>query len=59
VNNNKVVEETLLRMMDLLKDQEDVDQRWLAIARTDIEKGFMAFNRAIFRPQRVQLKPFT
>lgn len=25
-----------------------VDRRWLAIARTNIEQGFMALNRAVF-----------
>ena len=33
----------------------EIDQRWLAIARTNIEQGFMALNRAIFRPERVEL----
>jgi hypothetical protein len=26
------------------------DPRWLAIAKTDLQKGFMAFGRAIARP---------
>jgi hypothetical protein len=29
--------------------------RWLAIGKTDIEKGFMAVNRSVFRPSRVAL----
>jgi len=33
----------------------EFDQRWLAIARTHVEQGFMAFNRAVFRPQRISL----
>ena len=41
--------------MDELKGKDEIDQRWLAIARTHIEQGFMALNRAIFRPQRVEL----
>jgi len=28
-----------------------VDQRWLAIARTDLQKGFVALTRAIARPE--------
>lgn len=55
VNINKQVEERLLRQMDTLKDNPEVDQRWLAIARTGIEKSFMALNRAIFQPQRITL----
>ncbi len=55
VNSNKVLEERILRLLDDLKADPDVDQRWLAAGRTDIEKGFMAVNRAIFKPGRVKL----
>lgn len=56
VNQHKVLEEHLLRLMDeYFKLKDDVDQRWLAIARTDLEKGFMALNRSIFKPQRFDL----
>lgn len=33
----------------------DVDQRWLAIARTDFQRAFMALNRAVFQPTRISL----
>lgn len=55
VNANKQMEEAVLRMLDDVQAQPGIDQRWLAIARTDIEQGFMAFNRAIFRPVRIKL----
>jgi hypothetical protein len=55
VNQNKLSEEALLRRLDLLKGDPEIDQRWLALARTDIERGFMALNRAIFCPERVKL----
>jgi hypothetical protein len=55
VNDNKRVEEALLQTMDEMQGDANYDQRWLAIARTDIEKGFMALNRAIFKPDRVKL----
>ena len=55
VNANKIAEETFLRQMDEMKGDDEIDQRWLAIARTHIEQGFMALNRAIFRPERVEL----
>lgn len=55
VNVNKEMEEVILRRLDKLQGNARVDQRWLAIARTDIERGFMAFNRAIFQPQRIKL----
>ena len=61
VNQNKETEEKILRLIDDLQNGQlkgeafQADQRWLAIARTDLEKGFMALNRAIFKPERVKL----
>jgi hypothetical protein len=56
VNLNKEAEERVLRVIDLLMDGKmEVDKRWLAIARTDLQKGFMALNRAIFQPRRISL----
>lgn len=55
VNSNKRTEEALLRVLDELKMDHTVDQRWLAVARTHFEEGFMAMNRSIFRPGRVSL----
>jgi hypothetical protein len=55
VNNNKEIEERVLRVLDAFAGDPSVDARWLAIARTHIEQGFMAMNRAIFRPMRVIL----
>ena len=46
-------------VMEILKAELDsslrgekgaADPRWLTIAKTDIQKGFMAFGRAIARP---------
>lgn len=54
VNENKALEERVLRRLDELKGL-NVDQRWLAIGRTHIEEAFMAINRSIFQPQRVKL----
>ena len=54
VNENKAIEERVLRRLDELKGL-NVDQRWLAIGRTHIEEAFMAINRSIFQPQRVKL----
>lgn len=54
VNLNKQTEERLLRTVELLMDT-DADKRWLSIAKTHFEEGFMAMNRAIFKPGRVEL----
>ncbi|ARE40908.1 hypothetical protein RGUI_2767 [Rhodovulum sp. P5] len=55
VNANKFTEEGILRVLDEMKGDPQFDQRWLAVARTGIEQGFMALNRAIFQPGRVAL----
>jgi hypothetical protein len=55
VNMNKSLEEQVLRVLDDLFNNPNVDKRWLAIGRTAIENGFMAVNRSIFRPSRVKL----
>ena len=55
VNVNKLIEERVLRILDDLRLDHTVDQRWLQIGRTHIEQGFMAVNRAIFKPARVEL----
>lgn len=55
VNGHKLLEERLLRIMDTLKETGEGDPRWLAIARTDIEKGFMALNRSVFQPARIDI----
>jgi hypothetical protein len=54
VNKNKKMEEAILMVLDVLA-QTEADKRWLAIGRTHIEQGFMAINRAIFKPGRVKL----
>lgn len=55
VNLHKVLEERVLRCLDELKELPGIDQRWLAIGRTSIEQGFMAVNRAVFKPSRIDL----
>ena len=57
VNANKRHEEEILRVLDALGKRDDVDKRWLAIGRTQLEQAFMAINRSIFRPGRVTLPP--
>lgn len=53
VNYNKEDEERILRTLDQYAMNEEVDKRWLSIAKTHIEQGFMAMNRAIFKPSRI------
>lgn len=55
VNANKEHEERLLRMLDSMQGNPAFDQRWLAVARTNLEMSFMCLNRSIFRPGRALL----
>lgn len=55
VNQNKKLEEWVLRIIDEHGKVVEYDKRWIAIAKTHIEQGFMALNRAVFQPQRVEL----
>ena len=55
VNANKALEERALRQLDAMSDATRFDLRWVAIARTAIEQGFMAMNRAVFKPARIKL----
>jgi hypothetical protein len=42
-------------MLDQLAAMPGIDGRWFAIGRTGIEQGFMAINRAVFKPGRAAL----
>ena len=55
VNENKKIEEAILRILDDLATLDYVDKRWLAIGRTNLEQAFMAINRSIFKPNRINL----
>lgn len=55
VNGFKADEERLLRKLDRLSETGDIDHRWLAIGRTELQKAFMAINRSVFQPGRVTL----
>jgi hypothetical protein len=62
VNEFKQDEERILRKIDALGSQGlgesfavPHDPRWASIARTHFQEGFMALNRAVFRPDRISL----
>ena len=50
INKLKDLSEIVGQTITLFKDDKDVDQRWLSIATTDLQKGFMALTRAIAKP---------
>lgn len=55
VNSNKRLEEQALRQLDVLASLPEIDKRWLAIGRTHLEQAWMAINRSVFKPNRVDL----
>lgn len=55
VNGFKQDEERILRKLDELQATGNISGRWLAIGRTQLEQAFMAINRAVFQPGRVEL----
>ena len=55
VNGNMINEERLLRQIEAQIKQGYADPRWAAIAKTQLEQAYMAWNRAIFQPARVEL----
>lgn len=59
VNAMKKAEEGILRALDRLVGDPDVSGRWLSIGRTSIEQGFMAINRSIFNPARLDIDDLT
>ena len=57
MNENKLLEELVLRQVDRHVREhhsQEIDQRFVAIARTHFQEGFMALNRAIAQPQRIR-----
>ena len=38
-------------LINSLRITDAIDQRWIAIAETDLQKGFMALVRAVAKPE--------
>lgn len=58
VTHFKQLEERLLRELDIMFDSQEphrFDKRWLSVANTHFEQGFMALNRSVFQPSRIRL----
>ena len=50
INRIKGLGNTLRELIDELARNPGIDQRWLNIAKTDLQKGMMSLTRAITRP---------
>lgn len=52
VNTIKTMENGFGDFIETMRrDFPELDERWVAIARTHLQQGFMALNRAVFRPE--------
>ena len=50
MNTTKSVAEQVGSLFTDMEKISDIDKRWLAIAKTDLQKGFMALVRSIAKP---------
>ena len=55
VNENKVLEERILRQLDAMRANPACDGRMVSLAITGIQEAFMWANRSVFQPTRVLL----
>jgi hypothetical protein len=51
INDLKALAEQVGEEVDNIFNREGVDKRWAAIARTDLQTGFMALIRAVAQPE--------
>lgn len=50
INESKDLAEQCGKLIERLHQAQGIDGRWLAIGRTDLQKGFMAVVRSIAKP---------
>ena len=50
MNNVKNQADEIGKLIENMEQDTTFDQRWVAIAKTDLQKGFMAAVRAIAQP---------
>ena len=50
INDIKDLEDVIGLIINKLEKTDGIDQRWLAIGKTDLQKGFMSVVRSIAKP---------
>lgn len=50
MNEVKAMGERVGALVDRMANMGELDTRWVSIARTDLQKGFMALVRAVAQP---------
>jgi len=51
MNDAKTKAQEVGDLISTLETIESIDKRWLAIAKTDLQKGFMSLVRSIAQPE--------
>lgn len=51
INTIKEIAVKVGAVVETLEQDESLDQRWIAIGKTDLQTGFMAITRAIAQPE--------
>ncbi len=51
MNHVKDAANTVGYIIETLEELPGIDKRWLAIAKTDLQKGFMCLTRSIAKPE--------
>lgn len=50
MNEGKAIAKVVGEWIDRLQAHDETDKRWVAIAKTDLQKGFMAAIRSVAKP---------
>jgi hypothetical protein len=50
MNEIKAIGPKLNELVEKLRDTASLDQRWVAIGKTDLQSGLMALTRAVAQP---------
>ena len=51
INHIKSMADAVGHLIKSMNDPEVFDQRWVAIAKTDLQKGFMSLVRSVAKPE--------
>lgn len=51
INTVKAAEKSVLELLAKIEEGADPDLRWSSIAKTDLQKGFMALVRSVAKPE--------
>ena len=50
MNEGKAIANAVGEWIERLQSHDETDKRWVAVAKTDLQKGFMAAIRSVAKP---------